>query len=57
MVGGIIERVCIGTISLPSVAGGLLVPDIEVPDKEGDSEYERPSERELTFIEPMVFEP
>lgn len=40
-----------GSISEPRIPGGLPCPDIEVPEIEGDSEYERPSlEREGTLM-------
>jgi len=46
------DRAAIGIISAPSVAGGLPVPDNDVPEIEGDSEYCRVSlEREGTAID------
>ena len=47
MLGGSIEEVndkaASGIISDPIVAGGLPAPDIEVPEIEGEREYDRPS--------------
>jgi hypothetical protein len=37
------DRAAIGIISEPIVAGGLPVPEIEVPEIEGEREYDRPS--------------
>lgn len=55
MLGGSIEVVnesaVIGMISDPNVAGGLPAPDIEVPEMEGESEYDRPSFPRGTLIE------
>jgi hypothetical protein len=44
------DRAAIGIISDPKVAGGLPVPDIEVPEIEGESEYWRVSEMDGTLI-------
>lgn len=46
------ERAPIGIMSEARVAGGLPVPDNDVPETEGESEYARPSfESEGTFID------
>jgi hypothetical protein len=54
MLGGSIdevnERAAIGIISDPIVAGGLPAPDIEAPEIEGESEYDRPSFARGTVI-------
>lgn len=55
MLGGKIEEVndkaANGTISDPNVAGGLPAPDIEVPEIEGEREYDRPSFARGTLID------
>jgi hypothetical protein len=43
------DRAAIGIISVARVAGGLPVPDNDVPEIEGESEYARPS-FECTFM-------
>ena len=54
MLGGSIDEVndkaAIGIMSDPNVAGGLPAPDIEVPEIEGEREYERPSFARGTLI-------
>jgi hypothetical protein len=47
------ERAAIGIRSDPSVGGGLPVPDIEVPDSEGEREYCRLSDTPMGAVDGM----